>query len=333
MKELFGKNVLFISPCFFGYEIEIKNKLESFGAQVRWFDDRPKNDFFTKFLIRLNISFISDLYINAYHKKIHQYASAHEIDFLFLVDVEGVGPKFIHRFKMLQPNAKIYIYTWDSIKSKSRVLSLKNLVDRFFTFDHLDAGKYGLMFLPLFYLDQYKSNEYDLQNYKYDLCFIGTAHSDRYHIIRQLMEICEPLGIQFYVFLYSPSKLLFYIKNIVHTFFQRYKKIDRAFISFESLSKEEVIAIFNTSKVILDIEHPKQSGLTIRVFEALAKRKKILTTSRDITSYDFYNPSIVCFLDRNNIALPIDFLKSDYKINECIFEKYSIGEWLKKIFQ
>ena len=49
-----GKKILFISAKFFGYEVEIKKKLESFGSEVDFYDERPKNDFMTKALIRVN---------------------------------------------------------------------------------------------------------------------------------------------------------------------------------------------------------------------------------------------------------------------------------------
>ena len=49
-----GKKVLFFSINFFGYQTEIKNKLIELGAKVDYFDERPKNTFWYKFLIRLN---------------------------------------------------------------------------------------------------------------------------------------------------------------------------------------------------------------------------------------------------------------------------------------
>ena len=49
--EFSGKKILFISAKFFGYEVEIKKKLESFGSEVDFYDERPKNDFMTKKLL------------------------------------------------------------------------------------------------------------------------------------------------------------------------------------------------------------------------------------------------------------------------------------------
>ena len=70
--NLSGKTVLLLAPKFFGYELEIKKELENLGAKVIYFDERPKNDFFTKVFIRLNLkSFISKR-IDDYYKNIIQ---------------------------------------------------------------------------------------------------------------------------------------------------------------------------------------------------------------------------------------------------------------------
>ena len=80
--NLTGKTVLLLAPKFFGYEIEIKKELENIGAKVIYYDERPKNDFFTKVFIRLNLkSFISKR-INDYYKNIIQATKDESIDYL-----------------------------------------------------------------------------------------------------------------------------------------------------------------------------------------------------------------------------------------------------------
>jgi hypothetical protein len=65
-----NKNVLFISPKFFGYELEIKKELESQGARVDYYDERPKNSAFMKALIRLNLKKIIAKQIDRYYQNI-----------------------------------------------------------------------------------------------------------------------------------------------------------------------------------------------------------------------------------------------------------------------
>ena len=68
MLELKGKKILLFIPNFFGYELDIKNELESLGAKVFYFDARPKNDFITKVFIRLNLKKMIQKKIDKYYQ-------------------------------------------------------------------------------------------------------------------------------------------------------------------------------------------------------------------------------------------------------------------------
>jgi|GEM_PF-6099694 len=52
MNPFEGKKILFIALKFFGYEKEIEQALLRMGAQVDFYDDRPKNTFVYKALIQ-----------------------------------------------------------------------------------------------------------------------------------------------------------------------------------------------------------------------------------------------------------------------------------------
>ena len=67
--KLEGKSILFFSVQTFGLEIHIKHKLEDLGAYVLYFDERPKNNNFTKGIIRLNRKLIENT-INRYYSNI-----------------------------------------------------------------------------------------------------------------------------------------------------------------------------------------------------------------------------------------------------------------------
>ena len=70
----------------------------------------------------------------------------------------------------------------------------------------------------------------------------------------------------------------------------------------------QILDYYQKSKVILDINHPYQRGLTLRTFEALGA-KKIITTNQEIKKFPFYNENNVFVIDRTNIRLNKSFLK------------------------
>ncbi len=329
---LSGKTVLLLTPKFFGYELEIKKELEKLGARVIYFDERPKNDFFTKVFIRLNLkSFISKK-IDDYYKNIIQEIKDESIDYLFLVDVETVPLKFIEKTILMNPKLKVLTYFWDSVKNRKKSLEYLAYSNKFFSFDLKDAeADIRIEFLPLFYIDDYKNIANIENELVYDISFIGTVHSDRYKIIKKIEEQAKKLDLKTYFYFYSPSKILFFFQKLFKKDFKYIKWKD---VSFKSLSKSDVINIIEKSKCIIDIQHPKQTGLTMRTIEMLGGKKKLLTTNIEIMKYDFYNTDNILLLDRNNPKINVDFFGKEYKnLTDDIYKKYSINQWLKTIFK
>jgi|SaaInl8_200m_RNA_FD_contig_71_882819_length_2690_multi_5_in_0_out_0_1 hypothetical protein len=327
MQELKGKTVLLLAPKFFGYELEIKKELEIYGSKVFLYDERPKNDFFTKVCIRLNLKSFISKNIDKYYKNIIEETKNIKIDYLFLVNPETIDQKVIEYIKKLNPNIKVYTYMWDSIKNKRKSLDLLPISDKFFTFDSSDKEiDSSIKFLPLFYIRDYE-NVSKKKEYKYDISFIGSVHSDRYSIVKQISKS----KFNMFMYFFSPSKILFLIQNILYNEFRKIEKDD---ISFVSLDKKEIIDIIENSKSVIDIEHPMQNGLTMRTMEMLGAKKKLITTNKNIRDYDFYNDNNIYIIDRNNPIIDKDFINSEYQeLDINIYEKYSLRNWIKNIFE
>jgi hypothetical protein len=104
-------------------------------------------------------------------------------------------------------------------------------------------------------------------------------------------------------------------------------------ITFISLSHLENANLVHQSKVILDINHPRQTGLTMRTFEALGAQKKLITTNADILNYDFYDKNNVLVIDRENPVIECSFLESNITpYSKEILFKYSIEGWIHTLF-
>ena len=328
--QLKNKRILFFSPKFFGYENDIKKELENFGAEVFYFDERPKNDFFTKVFIRLNQKRLIKRKIEQYYKNIELQIKNKKFDYIFLLNVETVPLDFIEKIISSNSGIKIFTYFWDSINNRKYSLEYFKYSHKFFSFDSQDKLlNENITFLPLFYNNDYKNLKNSDKDYKYDMCFIGTLHSDRYEVVKRILSLIE--GKQSYVYFYSTSKMLFLFQKLFDKNFRNIKEED---ISFSPLSKENTIDIINKSKVVIDIEHIKQKGLTMRTLEMLGANKKMITTNKEIINYDFYNTDNIQIIDRNNINLDKSFFEIDFKsINSDIYDKYSITKWVETIFK
>ncbi|WP_157351612.1 lipopolysaccharide biosynthesis protein [Aliarcobacter butzleri] len=332
MQELQGKTVLLLAPKFFGYEIEIKKELENLGARVIYFDERPKNDFFTKVFIRLNLKKLIKNDIEKYFRNIINFTKDKSIDFLFLVSPETIDVEKIEKLRNIHKNLKVYTYMWDSIENKKNAFPLIHISDRFFTFDSNDKMiDNKIKFLALFYINDYRNIATKRNELIYDISFIGTVHSDRYTIIKKIEEQAKEFNLKTYFYFYSPSKILFFFQKLFKKDFQIIKWND---VSFKSLSKLDVLNVIGKSKSIIDIQHPLQTGLTMRTIEIIGAKKKLFTTNKDVENYDFYNNNNILIINRNEPKLDIDFFKKDYEeIDEAIYEKYCLNSWLKTIFK
>jgi hypothetical protein len=328
MENIKDKKILLLAPKFFDYEIDIKKELENFGADVFYFDERPRNDFFTKVCIRLNLNKLIQRNINKYYNTIEDQIKDIKFDYIFLLNVETVPIEFIKKFK-INNEAKVLTYFWDSINNRKQSLKYLKYSDRFFSFDSADKLlDDNIIFLPLFYNNSYKILKESHTQYEYDVVFIGTLHSDRYNVVNKILSLLKDKN--HYIYFYSPSKILFLLQKV---FNKNFKEVQFKDVKFASLSKEKTTEIISKSKVVIDIEHIEQKGLTMRTLEMLGANKKIITTNKEIRKYDFYDPNNIYLIDRNNILIEPIFFESGFNpINQEIYNKYSITQWIKTIF-
>lgn len=330
MNYLENKSVLFISPSFFGYEQSIKQRLSEIFARVDYFDERPANTFWSKALVRFNRRFLSH-HISQYYESIFQMIHKHVYDYVLIVNIEAMPISFLKKIRKVNPQAVFILYMWDSILNKKNTVNYLSLFDRVFSFDREDCERYpNICFRPLFFLNEYERIAHE-RNYKYDLSFVGTAHSDRYTLIRKIYMQIHALCLKSYCYLYLQDKKLFYWNKVTNSAFIKAHLHDFYYVS---MPKDEVLELVKNSRIIIDIQHPRQVGLTMRTIEVLGARRKLITTNASIKDYDFYLDDNILVIDRENPVISQEFCSKDYKLlDENIYYKYSLDGWLEEVFQ
>lgn len=331
MNVLTGKKVLFICPRFFGYEHEIELELRRLGAYVDFFDERPFTSSIAKIFNRLNFKTLIKKQIKDYYSDILQQAKNVKYDYLFVIAPETMVADFLMDFKSKNNKVKTILYLWDSIANKKNALNLIQHFDKVVTFDKNDSIiDSKITFLPLFYIEAYGRYYHDISKISYDLAFIGTAHSGRYGLVKRIIENVKKENMNNFFFFFSPSKLLFSMKKV---FTRELDGISINDISFQPMPFKEVINILGDSRIVIDIEHPKQNGLTMRTIEMLGMQKKLITTNKNVIEYDFYNPKNILVVDREDLSIDTSFLHSEYQpVDATIREKYSLSAWLLNLF-
>jgi hypothetical protein len=325
-------NALLISPKFFGYECVIQKSLEKLGYCVDFISDRPFNNSFLKAAYRLSCRPF-DYFVNEFYNKILNQKSKTLYDIILVINGEALTPKIITILRRNYPTSKFIYYTWDSFVNKPRhCLNSLSSYDKVFSFDPIDANLFGMQYHALFFSDEIESTIDRKDICDIDLIFIGTGHSDRLSIIRSLQKTFSESDINFYLYIYLQGRWVYLLRKITNL---SYLKSNISDFKFKALEQKEIKSLFRRSKVILDIQHTNQSGMTMRTLEALGARKKLITTNAFIANADFYDPENILIFDRKNFS-NIDrsfFIKPFKPISENIIKKYHIDNWILDIIK
>lgn len=337
MSLLENKRILFFAPKFFGYENLIKQEMERQGAIVHMYDERPNPTSVEKVLIR-KARFLIKAKIKRYYAGINDLEKSFHPNYVLFVNSEAIDEESLDILKQTHTKACFILYMWDSTKNK-RIKQYFGKFDKLYSFDQYDCEKYGMSFRPLFFAPIFgKKSENvllradeDNKKYKYDVSFIGTVHSDRVMIVMKLMDYCNRYNLSYYWYLYVPGKLMYFLRWCTD---KAFRQIDKKYVSITPMPQEKIAEISDCTRCVLDINHPKQTGLTMRTIEMLGVCKKIITTNKEVKNYDFYVPTNQIVISRDKIDVEMESVRKKYvDIEPQIYEKYTLSGWIRDIFQ
>jgi hypothetical protein len=287
-------NILLIAPPFHGYHKSIIKELRIMGGSVSFISDHP-----FLYLLASNIPFLFK-HLATYLYLFLIYISVQSRRHRYVLIIKGVNIQRVHIefLKRLQPDIKILMYQWDSLKNHD-FKYLINLCSRSYTFDPVDAEDLGINYLPLFYTENYAPSQYIFnQTYAYDVVFIGGLTAHRCNILHQIIRNFSSNNITFFYYLYLPAHI-YVLKRLFGSLnFSRGLKVHTV-----PLSHQMIKQIYGQARSILDIHSSSQSGCTMRTIEALASGRLLLTSnkwaqtlcdnsSHQVITFDSSNPSL-----------------------------------------
>jgi len=312
---LLNKNILFISPSFFGYENDIIKELNKSGAKVIYIKEIENISRWKYFLRR---------YIRKQWKKsLLKTIKLNQFDFLFVIKGSSFDDEVINIFSYL--DCKKILYQYDSILRYPNILKLIPHFNETFTFEYDDYERYknlGLKFRPLFFCNNFKKEILDFNKYK--ISSVCSFYPERMAIMNKLINIIGNKGLYLYIYI---SKTLL-IKKLLNNSIINFK-----YLKTKKLKREKLIKIMSMSDCILDIKNKEQKGLTMRTFETIGMGKKLITNNDSISKYNFYNPNNIFILKEDNVLDINNFLSVEMiKIPQNIIKIYNINHWCKDIF-
>lgn len=324
-----SKQLLYIGTPSFGFYKHIIEDFQSRGYEVDHFNDRPSENSFVKGAIKLRKSLVQK-YIIKYFNDLLEHTKMKQYDLVLIVNGKVIDQAMVQQLKKTQPSAKFVYYTWDSVALYPNTESIISEFDKAYTFDLSDSRSIkGLDFLPLFYSKGFQQVAQEKKNINYDLMSVCTAHPNRYAVISDVYPKLISRGYKMYSFLYLNKLQYLYNKFRVKEF--KYSK--RKEFSFVPLTEQENLEIVKQSNAVFDVEHNKQTGLTIRTLETLGAKRKLITTNQTIKEYDFYNENNILIFD-GDLNKVDEFLKKPYEeIDKTVYQKYSLSHWIDTLLE
>lgn len=319
------KNILIVTPFFFDYHKRIKNALEKRGAKVTLIDEQPSHSAFAKIMMRKDMK----LYYNTIDKYFNEKLNTldEKYDYILFIKCEAPTVKTLKAFKAKYNDAVFILYLWDSVKNVKGIKKKFSCFDKILSFDFADVKKYPFMQYAYWgYTDEFTEPSVEKQ---YDLAFVGTLHSIRPRILREIEAQCDSLGLKFYKFVFMPHILVYWYNKIFNPHFKGISKKD---INFKSLSTMETIEVYKKSTAVLEIENIYQSGATTRFGEMVGMEKKIVTTF-NCRGMELYRPDNQLILDIDNVKINKEFFETPYeKLPPQVKYKFSFDHFIDTVF-
>ena len=217
-----------------------------------------------------------------------------------------------------QKSRQMVNYQWDGMNRFATAQSQIALFDRFYAFDPNDIAQ-NPQLLPAtsFYFDHLPP----AQTTGPSIYFLGAHRQDR---IAPIVRFCQhaqqagwPLNFQI-------------ARDGAQNIEQHYPVNNIQF--HNGISYQQNLDYARSSHILADFVISTHKGLSLRTFEAIGYRKKLITTNAEVKKYDFYHPSNIFIWDGETLDGLDEFIASPYQeIDPAIHEKYSFGNWIRYV--
>ncbi|RAJ85813.1 hypothetical protein CLV59_102518 [Chitinophaga dinghuensis] len=323
------KKILFVSTVYFDYYKQIKKEIEALGIQVDFLPDNAfENTWLKQIKHRLSPGLIQKRR-NRYHKEFLDLVDQNNYDCLFVIRGEDMTPEMVAEFRKKHPDATTILYEWDSLKNFN-YSALANQFDKVYSFDTADCQAMGYAYQPLFALDYF----YKLRENRpptpasIDLLFVGYNHGNRLEIIRKIKQAVAGTTANIYTHLYTP-KMMFWLNML-----NGQRKFKSTEVSTRKIAREDFGKLLINSRLVLDVQSPTQTGLTIRTFETLAAGCHLVTTNVNIKNEPFYDEKYITVLN----GTMEDTIKSVLAVQReestfIPFADYSLSKWVLNVLK
>lgn len=226
----------------------------------------------------------------------------------------------MHYLRWLKQNSnaeRLIFYYWNTYREgKIHPDEVRELGYEVWSFDENDCMKYNMAYNPqMYFASWYEGIKNDIEGILYDVVFVGR---DKFGRIEQMDKI---------IALFQKYNIKFHFYFVAQKWYQRFKSFRYSkYLNFQKMIEEEL-----KGQTILDFYLSDQSGLSIRVFDALCNNRKLITNNFAIKQFDFYSKENIFVLGDDDNDTLVDFIQSKFvSVDKGILESYSVKGWIKR---
>jgi hypothetical protein len=325
-----NRRILLITPDYMGYTDIICSGIEEYlNAEVQLITTTGNELklIYRNFFHRLQ-NFFSKLFLNKNQKKVFFFnAIKQKLDDVFneqsqFDDILIIRPDLVkeHLPFIKQHGKRMIAFFWDSFARIPHGKETIRYFNKFFSFEPKDVKDHNLLFLPNFYSPDLVINK--SKQPQFDISYVA-SYDDRVTTMERILLSLRSLDPKTNINIVASKHIGPKDKN------------EKGIMWFtDALPRKETIRIMNNSSVVLDIAQPKQDGLSFRILEAMRLERKIITTNRTVVDYDLFDRKNIFVWENENMIPAKDFFTTPYSpLPAEIVEKYSLENWVKKIFE
>lgn len=266
------KSCLLILPrSFYSFARLFGTALRELGYEVTEANEEYPENPVGKIMAKLDLDIARRITRRVVNRR---FLAGRRYDLVIIIKGRGVGPRLVADLK--RHADRVVGYHFDALAYDRATERWAEGIDRVSTFDYRDAEQKGWPLVELFSAEKPPASG---QPIAIGYSAIMRNHSNR---LRYLDRVVRALGIEpddAFVYIYEQDVRSLALNFLKHPrLYLRWRK----HIYRTPLSYDEYRRVLATSDFTIDYAHPKQSGLTMRSFEALANGAKLITNNPNI---------------------------------------------------
>lgn len=258
--------LLIIPKHFYSFEKHIREALEAKGYSVDVANDEYPEGTFGKILGKLQVPVIFPI---TYRRLTEGFLKSRKYDLALIFKGRGISERLIK--VMYSSVDRVIGYNWDSFELNRAPLKWYQSATKYYTFDYRDADRWSLPIVELFSSSAIKSEE---KEFKYQLSTVVRNHSSRLAYIDRVVSTLKPSRAFISIYELNFFTFVFNFLKSPRLYF-KYRKS----ISFKPLPYSVYSEVMQGSEFTIDCAHETQTGITMRCFEAINMKTKIITNN------------------------------------------------------